>query len=118
MVMQPESYSRAFRALRLWAMVVAIESSPRPTSGWLCCAPARSSRVSRTYAARSLPRPTKTKRARGLTAGEAQLPLFSHLDKPVARLGDFVEGIAPVTVVTEIEFLRKRTGLTQSALAE
>lgn len=72
----------------------------------------------RQYAARSLSRPTKSKRARGLIAGETQLSLFPHLDKPIARLGDWTEGVAPEAVVIEMEFLRKRKRLTQNALAK
>jgi hypothetical protein len=72
----------------------------------------------RTYAARSLSRPTKSKRARGLVVSETQLPLFPHLSKPVARLADWVDGVAPTAVVIEMEFLRKQHGLTQAALAK
>jgi hypothetical protein len=59
----------------------------------------------RTNAKRSLP-----KRSKAMRACEAQLPLFPHLDKPVARLGEFVGGVAPQPVVMEIQFRRRRRG--------
>lgn len=72
----------------------------------------------RTYAARALTRPSKSKRSRALAAGELQLSLFPQLEKPVARLGEWTEGVAPPAVVIELEFRRKQKGLTQAALAK
>jgi hypothetical protein len=46
-----------------------------------------------------------------------QLLLFPQLGKPVSRIHDFSRGIAPPTVSLELEFHRKRRGLTQAQLA-
>jgi len=72
----------------------------------------------RTYASRSISRPSKSKRARALVAGENQLVLFPQVAKPVHRLHEFTFGMAPETVATEIQFLMRRRGLTQQALAD
>lgn len=72
----------------------------------------------RTYASRAISRPTKSERARGVVQCEQQLVLFPQVEKPVHRLREFVAGHAPETVATEIQFLMRRRGLTQQAIAE
>ncbi len=54
---------------------------------------------------------------RALVEGETQLPLFPHLAKPVSRVHEFGHGTAPPAVALEIEFHRRRLGLTQTELA-
>lgn len=66
----------------------------------------------RSYALRSLPKPPKT-----IQAGETQLSLFPHLDKPISRLKDFNAGVAPAAVRAEIRFRLRRRGWTQDELA-
>jgi hypothetical protein len=63
----------------------------------------------------------KDYRPRRLTAHKApspagQIPLFSEMEKPVARLHHFGGGIIPPAVGVEIEFRRQRLGLTQRQL--
>ncbi len=66
----------------------------------------------RTYRRRGLKKPP-----RGLVELETQLPLFPHLAKPISRVREFDHGIASPSVALEIEFHRKRRGLTQAQLA-
>ena len=66
----------------------------------------------RTYRKRGLKKPP-----RGLVELETQLPLFPHLAKPISRVREFDHGIASPSVAREIEFHRKRRGLTQAELA-
>ena len=46
-----------------------------------------------------------------------QIALFPELEKPVARLHSFAHGYLPPAVAAEIEFRRKRLGMTQRELA-
>src|SRR5262249_50759521 len=45
-----------------------------------------------------------------------QLPLLPELERPVARLREFGGGFIPRAVAIEIEFRRRRLGLTQIEL--
>jgi hypothetical protein len=46
-----------------------------------------------------------------------QLPLLPELNRPVSRLREFGGGFVPPAVAKEIEFQRRRRGLSQSQLA-
>ena len=46
-----------------------------------------------------------------------QLPLLPELDRPVSRLSDFGGGYMPAAVALEVEFKRRRHGLSQEAFA-
>jgi hypothetical protein len=63
----------------------------------------------------------KTYRPRPLTARaprlSGQLPLLPELDRPVSRLHDFGGGIVPRAVAVELEFRRRRLGISQQDFA-
>jgi hypothetical protein len=64
----------------------------------------------------------KPYRLRRLSAQKApriagQIPLLPEIERPVSRLGDFGAAIMPPAVAVEIEFRRRRLGLSQRQYA-